>query len=74
MSNTLINNLAINNGWEIKPTAKSDTARLDSSAFAGECKEEVIQIAIKVEKFPNSATGHSNTCTIQMAIVKYSSC
>ena len=39
--------LAINRGWTIKPTARSETARLDSKIFAAECKEGVFHIVIK---------------------------
>ena len=34
---------AIEKGWLIKPTAKSDTARLERKIFDAECKEGVFQ-------------------------------
>ena len=46
---------AINRGCAIKPTAESETAKLDSRIFAGECKEDDFQIAIITAKFANSA-------------------
>ena len=66
--------LAINRGWAIKPTAKSDTARLDSNEPAGECKEDVLQIAIRVTKFPSNAVGHRRIFTTQMMISENISC
>ena len=44
--------LAINRGWTIKPTARSETARLDSKIFSTECKEDVFHIVIKIAEFP----------------------
>jgi len=61
--------VAINKGWEIKPTAKSETARLVSNIFAGECNEDVFQIAIIIVEFPNSAVRQRKTLTTQIAIV-----
>lgn len=60
-------------GCTINPTAKSDTARLERSVFAGEPKEGVFQIAINVARFPSKATGQRKTFTTKIAIVKYSS-
>jgi len=44
----------MNKGCTIKPTARSETARLDSKIFVTECKEAVFQIVIKIAEFPNS--------------------
>ena len=61
---------AIRKGWLIKPTAKSDTARLDSKIFDAECKEDVFQIVIKIKLFPNSAVKVKIALITQTAILK----
>jgi len=61
---------AINKGWMSKPTAKSDTARLDSKMFAAECKEDVFQIVSRIAEFPNSAVKEKKALTTLIAISK----
>ena len=58
---------AINRGCAIKPTAKSETVKLDSRIRAGECKENDFQIAIITAKFANSAIRQRKKFTTQIA-------
>ena len=72
-SSTRVSNDAMNRGWAIKPTAKSETAKLVSKLFADECKEDVFQIETNTATFANSAVKQSTKFITQIAIVWFTS-
>ena len=64
----------INNGWTIKPLAKSVTAILANKRFPGECKEVVFQIVTKPAEYPTTAAKKRGTFTKQIANAEYLFC
>lgn len=64
----LLSKNAINNGWPIQPTARSETARFANKMFAEECSAVLFQIVSKTARFPKIAVKQSIRFTAQTAI------